>query len=201
MKRTRVKVCGITNRADALLAADCGADALGFIFADSPRRIDAETARGIIHSLPPFLSAVGVFMDQPAEYITEIALRTGISCVQLHGAETPALCRALTLPVLKRHAVTPASTAASLAAAMRLYPNTWSLLDPGAGSGLTFDWSIPGWMDTGTMVIAGGLDPENIRSAIETLHPWGVDVCSGVESRPGKKDPHKLKAFMENAAG
>lgn len=201
MKRTRVKICGITNREDAMLAVSCGADALGFIFAESPRRIAADKARGIIRSLPPFVTAVGVFMNQPASCIIDVAHRTGIVLIQLHGSESPAMCRSLALPVLKRHAVTPASTAESITAMMQPYANTYCLLDPGSGSGRTFDWSIPGGMDTGSMVIAGGLDPENIDKALAEARPYGVDVCSGVERCPGKKDAYKLKAFMEIVTG
>lgn len=198
MRRVRVKVCGITNREDALLAVSCGADALGFIFADSPRRISAAAARDIISSLPPFVSAVGVFMNQPADYVLKIVRGTGVGLVQLHGTESPGMCRKLGLPVLKRHPVTPASTAESITNLIHTYPNTYCLLDPGAGNGLVFDWSILGGMNTGNMVIAGGLDSHNITQVLAAVHPYAVDVNSGVESSPGKKDAGRLRAFMEN---
>jgi len=197
MKRTRVKICGITNREDAAAAAAAGVDALGFIFAESTRRILPEEARTIITSLPPFITAVGVFMDQPKTYITETADAAGISLIQLHGGEPPSYCCDLPLPVIKRYAITDTTALETIRSWQSAYRNVYTLLDPGAGSGRTFDWSIPGRMTTCRLVIAGGLGPHNVADAVAAARPYAVDVCSRVEIRPGKKDHFKIKRLME----
>lgn len=197
----RVKICGITNVDDALSAAELGADALGFIFVkSSPRYIAPKTARKIIQELPPFVVPVGVFADMAYNDILEIIDRTGIGCVQLHGEETPKQLANYPVPVYKSFRV----DARFHPEILRRYKGSAYLLDtktPGAlgGTGQTFDWdgAIKA-KEYGRIILAGGLNPENIVKAARIVQPYAADVNSGVEERPGKKDPAKLKLLFEN---
>ena len=197
----RVKICGITNLEDALHAAESGADALGFIFVDSSaRKISPDTARRIIRELPPFVVPVGVFADASNRTIVETAEWTGIRCVQLHGNETPESCRDLPILSYKAFHVGDGFDAGALTR----YPGTAFLLDTAVdgmrgGTGITFDWNIARAASAhGRIILAGGLTPANIAEAISTAQPYGVDVNSGVESAPGKKDPQKLRELFQN---
>lgn len=194
--KTRVKICSITNLEDACMAVEYGADVLGFIFTKSPRQIDPESAKHIINQLPPFVTSVGVFMDDSCEYVEKITSFTGINVIQLHGNESPNYCQRINKPIIKRIHVCENDTSETLISRMKLYSVSAFLLDPGAGSGKTFDWNIAKPIDY-PIIIAGGLNPENVGSVVKLLKPYGVDVSSGVEKTLGKKDPKKVKRFIE----
>ncbi len=192
---TRIKICGITSQHDALTAAAAGADALGFVFAPSPRRVTPEAARAIIDVLPPFIVRVGVFLNMDRNDILSIAEQTGINAIQLHGDESPARCRDYPRPIIKRIKVDPDDTSQSLAIKVKDYRVAAILLDPGAGSGQVFDWTIARSLSA-NLIIAGGLTPDNVGAAIELLRPYGVDVCSGTEKHNGVKDAAKVQRFI-----
>ncbi len=199
---TRVKICGITNLEDARLAAALGAAALGFIFyPKSPRAIEPEAAGHIIRHLPPFVLSVGVFVNEEAGWVREVAERIRLDWLQLHGEEPPEYCRSLGRNVLKAIRVQD-QTSLDL---MRPYQGIVRafLLDSytagqQGGTGHSFDWSLARVAAAfGPIVLAGGLRPENAASAIRAAAPAAVDVASGVEAAPGKKDPEKLRAFFQ----
>jgi phosphoribosylanthranilate isomerase len=191
-----VKICGITRLEDALAAVDAGANAIGFIFwPDSPRFIDPYRARAIARSLPPFVTPVGVFVDQPVDYVSAVASLVPLGAVQLHGSETPDYAAAIGRPVLK--AVTTADPDPG-----RWPPRAMLLLDVHdpvrrGGTGRTIDWEAAAAIAARRPVLlAGGLTPENIAEAIVRVRPRGVDVSSGVESSPGIKNHERLKALF-----
>ncbi len=201
--KTKIKICGITRLEDALLAADLGADALGFIFAESPRQVVPEIAREIISLLPPFVNSVGVFVDEEQESVREIAAYCKLDLVQLHGNESSGYCKALGLRALKAIRVKDEKSIDSMAS----YRGTVQgfLLDtyvkglPG-GTGKTFNWELAEQAKKyGPVILSGGLTPDNICEAIEKVKPYGVDASSGVEASPGIKDPDKLKLLFSNA--
>ncbi|NOY43944.1 MAG: phosphoribosylanthranilate isomerase [Deltaproteobacteria bacterium] len=195
--RTRVKVCGLTRRDDALLAADLGADALGFVFAPGTKRpVDPEVVARVVEELPPFVAAVGVFRNQPVNEVRRLVRGCGLHLAQLHGDEDPAYIRALGLPVLKAVGIVGPADLDRLGR----YPGlTAFLLDaPGGGTGRTIDWGLAREARRyGRIVLAGGLTPENVAEAIRTVRPWAVDAASGTEARPGVKDPDRLRRFLE----
>lgn len=209
---TWIKICGITNLEDARVAVDAGADAVGFVFYEqSPRRVEVETAREMVAQLPPEIEKVGVFVNQDEHAILDVAGVTGITAVQLHGDnQDPNLAEVIVqheprLKVLVGIAMcrTQPETQAKLWNPENLHA---FLLDSGnstkyGGTGRTFDWegckqSIEAIARLGRVIVAGGLNPENVPDALKVLHPWGVDVASGVEAQPGKKDPAKVRAFV-----
>ena len=197
---TRIKICGITNPEDALLAADLGADAVGFIFyKGSKRYIDPKDAGRIISSLPPFVSAVGVFVNQNIEEINEYAHISGIDTIQLHGDETPGFCGGLTYRLIKAVRGKDAVNIAEV----ELYPVRAILFDKHSdelygGSGSSFDWDLLKGLEISKKVIlSGGLTPENVSFAVRSVKPYGVDVSSGVEDAPGKKNHTKMKKFIK----
>jgi phosphoribosylanthranilate isomerase len=198
----RIKICGITNLKDALLAAALGADALGFIFYPrSPRALAPETARDIIAQLPPFITTVGVFVDEEAATVRELAARVGLDWLQLHGNESPEYCRSLGRRVIKGFRIKNQSSLADLAvyrdAVRALLLDTYIKGLPG-GTGESFDWQLAREArQFGPIILAGGLTPDNVAQAVTTALPVAVDVASGVEAAPGKKDPEKLRAFFE----
>ncbi len=201
----RVKICGITNAADAKLAVDAGADALGFNFYRlSPRYIAPEEAGRIIRRLPRGVVAVGVFVDEPVDSVRRIAGAAGLDAAQLHGRERPASVRQVAairpaVRVIKVFRVRRGFSVARLAS----YPEVAAFLLDGfrsgfwGGTGARFDWEVARRAKRyGRIVLAGGLRPENVAEALERVRPFAIDVSSGVEVRPGKKDPAKLKALM-----
>jgi phosphoribosylanthranilate isomerase len=198
---TRVKICGITQLEDARLAVDLGASALGFnFFRPSPRYLAPEAAREIIGQLPPFVTAVGVFADEvDGERVARVARQAGVAVIQLHGPRFPGPGRALeSWPLIRAVAVRgdfkPADLARLKASAFLL--DAFDATVPG-GTGRTFDWSLAREAKPyGTIILAGGLTPENVGEAIRAVRPFAVDVASGVESAPGRKDPAKLRAFF-----
>lgn len=197
----RVKICGITRSDDALLAARLGADALGFNFwAGSKRHLTPLAAREIVRRLPPLVTAVGVFVNPTRDEVLRAVDVAGITVVQLHGDESPALCAALPVAVWKAIRVSGPAALAALAS----YEVQGFLLDapaPGyGGGGVAFDWALAAEVAAELPVLlAGGLTPENVAEAVRTVKPWGVDVASGVESAPGQKDPEKLRRFLAAA--
>lgn len=195
-RKTKIKICGITSVEDGLMAAQLDVDALGFVFAPSKRVIHPQKAREIIKRLSPFITTVGVFMDAKLEEVKQISEYTKVDVIQLHGAESPAYCRRFGKRVIKRIAVRDGDTTESLIHKMEKYSVSAYLLDPGAGSGQTFDWEKAVGIHL-PLIIAGGLTPENVQNVVRILRPYGVDVSSGVERSPGKKDGGKVKKFIE----
>ncbi len=194
-----VKICGITSEEDALLAVALGADAVGFVLAPSPRQITPVVAGDIARRIPPEVITVGVFRNESKERVVEAVHGIGLKAAQLHGRETVADARWIRERVpLTIMAFAAGDRAIANAAA---YGADLVLLDaPSPGSGEVFDWRLAEGVADGTrLLLAGGLDPDNVARAIGLVHPWGVDVSSGVESSPGVKDPAKLRAFIATA--
>ena len=194
-----VKICGITNEDDALFAVAMGADAVGFIFAPSPRQIAAQQVYDITRRLPPEVLTVGVFRDELPSRVVEIAHRAGVKAVQLHGNETPE--QTAEVAASMRWVIKAFSATSSQLAKADTYGTNLVLVDaPSPGSGKLFDWSLAQEApDTVQLILAGGLDPDNVADAIDAVAPWGVDVASGVEASPGKKDPTKVRRFIANS--
>lgn len=200
----RVKICGITNAKDAEIAVEAGADALGFIFvAGTPRYIDPDAASAIVDDLPPFVSPVGVFADHPVAEIERVIDRCGFRTVQLHGSEAPEYCRRLTVSVIKTFRVRPGGPPPPFEA-YRVHAFLLDTFVEGklGGTGKTFPLEVASSAKAfGRVIIAGGLTPENVVQVIREVHPYAVDVSSGVESKPGRKDPQKLRDFIARARG
>jgi phosphoribosylanthranilate isomerase len=203
--RIAVKVCGITRLEDALCAVEAGADLIGFIFAPSPRRIDAESAARIIAALPSGVERVGVFVDESAERIREIARIAGLTMVQLHGKEPPEMDHTLGIPVLRAVRVSGTDAAAALPAA-RAFPSPRLLIEPAVagkagGSGTAMEWALARAVVAGLpekrVFLAGGLGPHNVREAIEAVRPFGVDASSRLEQGPGRKSADLVRRFVE----
>jgi len=196
-----VKICGITRLTDATHAVACGVDALGFVFwPKSPRYIAPDRAVDIIATLPPSVTTVGVFVNESVDGIRAIVERTGIGVVQLHGDETPDYASALGRPVWRAFTVERAEAMSSA-----WPPDTTVLVDASdpvrrGGTGMKVDWrQAAGIARAHRIVLAGGLTPENVVEAIETVRPYGVDVSSGVEDSPGVKNVDKIERFLTGA--
>src|SRR5512147_1110044 len=199
MASVRVKICGITRLEDALAAAELGADALGFnLWPGSRRCVRPEVAREIAACLPHFVTAVGVFVNQPPEEVRRLAAAAGVAALQLHGDEPPADCEGLGLPVIKSFRIAGPADLAALAD----YPSAAAVLldsrtEGFGGSGRAFDWELarraPGRRP---VILAGGLTAENVAEAVRAVRPWAVDVASGVESSPGVKDRERMARFL-----
>ena len=198
----KVKICGITNVEDGLSAVELGADALGFVFARSPRQVDPNTAKAIIGALPASVVKVGVFVDEDPVRIREIAGNCGLNTIQLHGGEAPEACEIFMPRVIKAIRVRDERSLKGLEAYVGktagFVLDTFSK-DRAGGIGVVFDWSLAlKAKRVGVpIILAGGLNPQNVRTALEKVRPYGVDVSSGVEERPGKKSRPLLKAFIE----
>lgn len=198
----RVKICGITSAEDAMMAVEEGADALGFVFCgSSSRNIVPEQASAIIKQLPPFVQSVGLFVNEEAATVNIIADRCGLDLVQLHGEEPPDYCAAVTRRIIKAFRVKDASSLAGMpdysVAACLL--DAWSPAAHG-GTGTTFNWDIAaGAAVSNRIILAGGLTPDNVAAAVATVRPYAVDVSSGVETAPGKKDVALVRAFISAA--
>jgi phosphoribosylanthranilate isomerase len=201
--QVKVKICGITNLPDAKSAAEAGADVLGFVFYDkSPRFISCEAAAAIAHELPPFIIKAGVFVNAPEDAVLRAVRECGLNLLQFHGEEAPDYCLQFGIMSMKAFRV---RDAASLQA-LRDYPTDAWLLDactPGklGGTGEAFNWDLAREAHTWgrPIFLAGGLTPENVAEAIRRAQPYAVDVSSGVEAAPGRKDPARIKAFIRAA--
>jgi len=197
----RVKVCGVRTPEEARLAARCGVDAVGLVFAASPRRVTVDQARAVAASLPPFVTLVGVFVDQPRQEVLHIARTAGLQVLQFSGAEDPGYCRSFDrYPVIKAIRVRDASfrREALAYAGCSILLDTWV---PGVagGSGRSFDWGLAADLDLpAPVILAGGLSPANVALAVQKIRPDGVDVSSGVETN-GRKDAAKMMAFVAGA--
>ena len=193
----RVKICGITNSDDALFCAFSGADALGFVFADSKRKVEPEKVREIVELLPPFVTSVGVFMNQSPDFVNKAVAVSKIDVIQLHGDEDADFIKKLSLPVIKRIKISGSHTTDYLSNTAAKIKVCGFILDPGAGQGIHFNWedfrNIPA---QNRIIVAGGLTPDNVRDAVKIIMPYGVDVSSGVEKSPGVKDHKKIKKFI-----
>ena len=203
--RTWIKICGTTCLEDALSSIAAGADALGFIFAPSKRQVSPGQAQQIISELPREIERIGVFMNSSAAEIAEIVSRVELTGIQMHGKEVPQEVynslpsdRRNSMRTIKTVLVQQGSEITLDDAGAPGVVGAW-LLDSGAGSGKTFDWQAARAQlgeRKGTFIVAGGLTPENVGEAMRIMKPWGVDVVTGVEREPGRKDPEKLKAFV-----
>ena len=192
-----MKVCGVTTEDDALMSVAMGADAVGFVFAPSPRQVHPETVRDIVKRLPHDVVTIGVFRNERPEHVVEVVNRCGLQGAQLHGAETASevayvrervsfVIRAL--PAGDRRLMEPAVADVVLVDSAQ------------PGSGTVFDWSLAeGAPDGVRIMLAGGLNPDNVEQAIRKVRPWGVDAASGVESSPGRKDATAVRRFVEIA--
>ena len=197
---TRIKICGIKHRDDALKAVEFGADAIGLIFVEkSPRYVSLTEARLIAESIPPFVTVVGLFMGASAESVREALKVVPLNLLQFHGDESPEFCEQFEMPYIK---VLRMRENVNVVAFAQEYPNAAGILldtyhEKGGGTGETFDWSlIPDDMPL-PLILAGGLNPENVGSAVETVNPYAVDVSSGVESEPAVKDHKKIEQFIK----
>ena len=202
MRRARVKICGLTRAEDVDAAVQAGADALGFVFTPKSRRcIDTAAACELVRRVPAFVARVGLFMDQDAGEVRRVLAEVPLSLLQFHGGEDGDYCRQFGLPYIKALAMGGDGQALAVddyfdAAALLLDSH-----EPGSagGTGHTFDWSrIPPLPRP--LVLAGGLDPDNVRRAVRTVRPWAVDVSSGVEEKPGVKSAVKMQRFIEEAS-
>ena len=200
-KRTRVKVCGITEQVDVAHAVSAGADALGFIFAgNSPRRVDPEKVKELIRSVPPFVDAVGVFVNEDPDLVTDIVKYCGLTMVQLHGTEPVDYCQLMPVRVLKAFGVSGETKSSEFG----IYTDVAAgyLLDTyhkdmAGGTGQTFNWQlVKELLIPGPVFLAGGLGPDNVGEAIRAVRPFAVDVNSGVEIEPGRKDHEKISELV-----
>ncbi len=198
---TRVKVCGITNRDDADTCIRCGADAIGFVFAASPRRISPQEAREILQGCAPFVTSVGVFVDWPVKEVTRALEVSGCALAQLHGAESPEYVQALSphrvIKAIRVGQDLDETLARSYKGVSAILLDTY-VAGLAGGTGRRFDVRLAvrlvqeGWR----VILAGGLTPQNVGEVVASVRPYGVDVSSGVESAPGRKDPEKVARFI-----
>ncbi len=201
---TRIKICGITNKEDAFEAAHLGVDALGFVFTHSPRRVTPRMVQEIAQLLPPFISRVGIFVNEDKEKVEKIAKSCHLTTLQFHGEESPSYCQGFREKIVKAFSIKDTSVLEKIPE----YEVDAYLLDSYSplrygGTGKTFDWDIAREIkEFGVpIILSGGLNPDNVKEAIERVRPYAVDVGSGVEAREGKKDPEKLKDFVRAVRG
>jgi len=200
MATTRIKICGITTKEDARAAVSCGADAIGLVFyANSPRSVSIDQAAQISAIVPPFVSVVGLFVDEPAASVERILSSVGIDLIQFHGDETPQFCQQFGRPWIKALRVRPgldlSGACHQYGGARGVLLDSWQDGIPG-GTGKTFDWQLALGELSLPVVLAGGLHDGNVGNAIATLHPAAVDVSGGVERSPGIKDVYKIRQFI-----
>ncbi|ADK84006.1 N-(5'phosphoribosyl)anthranilate isomerase (PRAI) [Desulfarculus baarsii DSM 2075] len=199
---TRVKICGLTSLEDAMAAVAAGADALGFVLADSPRQLRPDQVRHIVAQLPPLVVTVGVFVNAAVAEVQNVRDFCGLDMVQLHGPANQAADRLLGGP---RRVIRVVSVGLDQAPDPAAHPEAAMLLDAkvqglAGGTGKTFDWPLAlAVAQSRPIILAGGLNPDNVRLAIQTVKPFAVDVSSGVEAQPGRKDHAKLARFIQNA--
>lgn len=205
--RTRVKICGITSTEDALNVCDAGADAIGLVFYDkSPRDVSIETAVSICKALPPFVTSVGLFLDASKQFVDSVLASVPLDLLQFHGSETPEYCASFNRPYIKAVGMKDIQSEHDFAAVIDNYTNLFThakgfLVDSHAagkagGTGETFDWHLIPVSYNRPIILAGGLNPENIADALKQVSVYGIDLSSGVESQPGIKDKHKIMKLM-----
>lgn len=198
---TRIKICGITSAEDAAAAVDAGADALGLIFAPgTPRYVSLEAATVIVDRVPPLVVTVGVFVDRPLEEVLRIVSALGLHAVQLHGQEPAAYSRRIPVPVIRALRVQDAASLQPLDS----YPARAFLLDAyvegvpgGTGTPISLELALQA-RGRKRVILSGGLRPDTVSQAVRIVRPYGVDVCSGVEASPGRKDHRKVREFIVN---
>lgn len=200
----KVKICGITDDEDARVAVEAGADALGFVmYRQSPRYVRPEAARAIVASLPPFIVPIGVFVNEEVDLVRKLMDDCGFALAQLHGDETASYCEALGRPAVKAVRLKDRSSLLAVAefhgrAGVRGFVIDAFSDQAYGGTGRTVDWTLAAEIArTAPILLAGGLTPDNVTDAVRSVRPYGVDVSSGVELRPGKKDPAKVKSFID----
>lgn len=199
----RVKICGITRLQDLHAACNAGADALGFVFYEkSPRKVSVETAAELVRALPPFVQSVGLFVNAEPAFIESVLQAVPLDLLQFHGDETPADCARYGRPYIKAVRVNQDTDllkcAADFNAARGLLLDAYVPGVPG-GTGERFDWSLIPADLAKSVILSGGLMPDNVAEAVERVHPWAVDVSSGVEVSKGIKDAHKIAQFIAKA--
>lgn len=204
-RRTRIKICGITRREDALFAAEAGADAIGLVFVEaSPRAVDMDTAAAVRRSLPPFVQVVALFMDAQRAAVEVVVRAVAPDLLQFHGREDARFCASFGRPYLKT--VAAGDGYADLSAASAAYPDATALLVDGHASGEMGGSGKPVASDAlvgashHPLVLAGGLRPDTVAAAMQQFRPWAVDVSSGVEHAPGIKDPARVAQFISEVA-
>jgi phosphoribosylanthranilate isomerase len=202
----RVKICGITNPDDAAAAVEAGADALGFVFyRKSPRYVEPQVVKAIVAGLPPFILPIGVFVNEEPKVVRDLMDSCGLALAQLHGDESAGYCETLGRPVIKAIGLKDRASLLALAEYKGRAQVRGFLLDAFApdtygGTGHMTNWSIAGELAKSmTVILAGGLTPENVAAAVGSVRPYAVDVSTGVEASPGKKDHGKIRAFVQAA--
>jgi phosphoribosylanthranilate isomerase len=199
-QRTRVKICGITRVEDGLAAVAAGADAIGLVFyAASPRAVSVDQAAAICTALPPFVTVVGLFVDAEVDQITRVLAQVPLSLLQFHGNEAPGECARFARPYIKavrmREHTDLGAELNRYVEAQALLLDTYKAGTPG-GTGETFDWQRVSRQYAGRIVLAGGLNPDNVATAVTQVRPYAVDVSGGVESAPGIKDVELMRKFI-----
>lgn len=196
--RTRIKICGIKHINDALKAIECGVDAIGLIFVEkSPRFIGLQDAHEISKSIPPFVTVVGLFMNSTAETVRETLKSVPLTLLQFHGDETSDFCEQFNMPYIK---VLGMNESVDIESFAKEHPKAKGILldnEKGGGTGESFDWSLVPQNSSIPIILAGGLNPENVAAAVETVKPYAVDVSSGVESETAVKDHKKIEQFIK----
>ena len=204
MNPCKIKICGITNPIDALQAVDAGADALGFVFSKkSPRQVSHTVVKSIVANLPPFVLSVGIFVNEDATVVRDIMDECGLALAQIHGDETADYCESLGRPVIRGIRLRDRSTLLAMAeykgrARVRGFVLDAFSTDAYGGTGKMANWALASEITQSlSCLLAGGLNQANVQEAIQKVQPYGVDVSSGVETFPGKKNPAKIQAFIQ----
>ena len=202
--RIRVKICGISSVEDAKNVCDYGADAIGLVFYDkSPRNVTIKQAQDICASIPPFITSVGLFLDASEEFVNSVLASVPLDLLQFHGSETPEYCASFNRPYMKAVGMKGMGSEADFAKYADQYPDSKAFLvdshgkGKAGGTGETFDWNDVPQNYHKPIILAGGLNPENVANALEQVELYGIDLSSGVESQPGKKDKQKIMQLME----
>ncbi|MBU3070324.1 phosphoribosylanthranilate isomerase [Aestuariicella sp. G3-2] len=203
LSQVRVKICGITSTADAEAAVAAGADAIGLVFfAKSPRAVTVEQAAAIARKVGPFVTVVGLFVDADSEFVTNVLNHVPLHVLQFHGDESESYCQQFQRPYLKalrmKDDLDVSTAMAKFSSAVGILLDAYRPGVPG-GTGETFDWQRVPAQSSVPVVLAGGLNPENVATAVESTQVYGVDVSGGVEASPGKKDTEKMMAFVRHA--
>ena len=206
MNPCKIKICGITNPIDAFHAVDAGADALGFVFyKKSPRHVSPNVVKSIVSDLPPFVLPIGVFVNEEPQVVRDVMDECGLAFAQIHGDETADYCESLGRPVLRGIRLRDRATFLAMAEYKGRSRIRGFIVDAFSdaaygGTGKTPDWALAAEAARSfSVLLAGGLTPDNVQKAVQSVRPYGVDVSSGVEATPGKKDPAKIQAFVEAA--